>query len=385
MKGHVRERGKGNWWAVIEAKDPVTGKRKRKWRRLKATGKREAQIELAQVITQVNQGVYIDPKKTTLKEFLEVWLEVKKPTVSPRSFQRYAELSRKNIVPLLGALKITEIKTHDIALAYAKAIESGRVDGKGGLAPRTIHHMHRALRQALQQAVKWDYLLKNPCDGLEKGDRPKIEKKAVATLDAAATMKTLEAARESRWYVPMLIAAMCGLRRGEIAALRWNDIQWDQKQLSVKYSIEQTADGCREKETKGSKCRTIAMPGLLVEELKAWRVKQAQEFLRLGIRPDEKTRVVTKADGTSPTPQSMTEMISRFMKEHKIPIRLHGLRHTHASLLLAENEHPKIVQERLGHHSISVTMDIYSHLMPNMQAGAAAKLDATLRAVKESK
>src|SRR4029450_1865878 len=95
---------------------------------------------------------------------------------------------------------------------------------------------------------------------LEKKDRPKIEKKAVATLDAAATIKMLEAARKSRWFVPMMLRPMCGIRRGEIAALRWDDIQWEQEQITVKNSIEQTKAGCRAKETKGSKCRTIAMP-----------------------------------------------------------------------------------------------------------------------------
>ena len=383
MKGHIRERGAGNWYAVIERKDPATGKRKRKWQKLKARGKREAQIECAQLISQVSSGVYIDSKKITLRQFLEIWLAFKKPNVSPRSYERYEELALKNIAPLLGEVTLTQLRAEHISQAYAKAVESGRRDGKGGLSPRTIHHMHRVLRQALGQAMKWDRLNKNPCDLLKKEDRPKIEKKAVVTLDPAATVKMLEAARESRWFVPMLLGSMCGIRRGEIAALRWSDIQWDQEQITVKNSIEQTKTGCREKETKGSKCRTIAMPAILIEELKAWRVRQAQEFLRLGMRPDGNTRVVTKADGSSPNPQSLTDTISRFMKEQGSAVRLHGLRHSHASHLLAENVHPKIVQERLGHYSIAITMDIYSHLMPNMQADAAAKVDAALRAAKK--
>src|SRR5262249_50856769 len=198
-----------------------------------------------------------------------------------------------------------------------------------------------------------------------------------------ATMQMLEAARESRWFVPMLLAALCGMRRGEIAALRWSDVKFDQGQITIAHSVEQTKAGCREKETKGSRCRTVAMPGLLVEELKAWRATQAQELLRLGIRPDGGTRVVTKADGESPTPQSLTDMTSRFMKERRSAVRLHGLRHSHASHLLAENVHPKVVQERLGHYSIAITMDIYSHLTPNMQADAAARLDTALRAAKK--
>jgi integrase len=383
MKGHIRERGAGKWYAVIDRRDPATGKRRRKWQKLKAKGKRQAQIECAQLISQVSEGSYVEPKKTTLRQFLEMWLAFKKPNVAPRSYERYEELVLKNIVPLLGEVILTRLQPIQISQAYAKAVTGGRRDGRGGLSARTVHHMHRVLRQALGQAVKWDMLIKNPCDLLEKEDRPKIDHKTVDTIDAAGTMKMLEAARETRWFVPMLLGSMCGIRRGEIAALRWDDIKFEQQQITIKNSIEQSRTGCREKETKGSKCRTIAMPALLVEELKGWRVKQAQELLRLGIRPDGKTRVVTKADGSSPKPQSLTDVISRFMKGQGSAVRLHGLRHSHASHLLAANIHPKIVQERLGHYSIAITMDIYSHLMPNMQADAAAKLDAALRAAKK--
>ena len=383
MKGHIRERGAGNWYAVIDHPGSATGKRRQKWQKLKAKGKREAQIECARLISQVSEGNYIEPSKMTLRQFLEQWLEHIKLNIAPRSHERYKELALKNIAPLLGEVMLTKLQPIQISQVYAKAIASGRRNGKGGLAPRTVHHMHRVLRGALAQAVKWNILVKNPCDLLEKKDRPKIERKPVVTLDPAATVKMLDAARESRLFVPMLLGSMCGIRRGEIAALRWDDIKWDQEQITVKNSIEQTKTGCREKETKGSKCRTIAMPAMLIEELKAWRLRQAQEFLRLGMRPDGNTRIVTKSDGNSPTPKTLTDLINKFMKGQGSAVRLHGLRHSHASHLLAENVHPKIVQERLGHYSIAITMDIYSHLMPNMQADAAAKVDAALRAAKK--
>src|SRR5262245_10441064 len=129
-----------------------------------------------------------------------------------------------------------------ISQAYAKAVESGRRDRAGGLSARTVHHMHCVLRGALAQAVKWNQLAKNPCAMLEKKDRPKIEKTAVATLDAAATVKLLEAARERRLFIPMLLGSLCGLRCGEIVALRWDDIR--DGQLSVARSLEQTKAGC---------------------------------------------------------------------------------------------------------------------------------------------
>jgi integrase len=382
MRGHIRERSPGRWAIIIDLCDPVTGRRRRKWHSFKGT-KRAAQIECARLISERQGGSYIEPAKLTLRQYLEKWLTFKQPNVSPRTFERYSELALKNIVPLIGNVMLTKLQPIQISEAYAEAVKKGRRKGKGGLSPRTVHHMHRVLRQALAQAVRWNMLVRNPCDLLVKEDRPKIERKPVAVIDAEATMQMLEAARESRWFVPMLLAALCGMRRGEIAALRWSDVKFDQGQITIAHSVEQTKAGCREKETKGSRCRTVAMPGLLVEELKAWRATQAQELLRLGIRPDGGTRVVTKADGESPTPQSLTDMTSRFMKERRSAVRLHGLRHSHASHLLAENVHPKVVQERLGHYSIAITMDIYSHLTPNMQADAAARLDTALRAAKK--
>ena len=199
MKGHIRERGKGNWWAVLEGKDPETGKRKRQWQRLEAKGKREAQGELADLISQKKGGTYMPPAKTTLREFLEKrWLPHIKPNVELRTYERYEDLALKNIAPLLGALKLTELQSENISLAYAKATESGRRDGKGGLSPRTVHHMHRVLAKALKQAVKWRLLVRNPCSDLDKNDRPKIIKKTVATIDAGSTFQMLEAARERR-------------------------------------------------------------------------------------------------------------------------------------------------------------------------------------------
>jgi integrase len=382
MRGHIRERSPGHWAIIIDLHDPVTGRRRRKWHSFKGT-KRAAQIECARLISERQGGNYIEPAKLTLWQYLEKWLAFKRPNVSPRTFERYVELALKNIVPFLGNVMLTKLRPIQISGAYAEAVNNGRRKGKGGLSPRTVHHMHRVLRQALAQAVKWNMLVRNPCDLLERKDRPKIERKAVAVIDAEGTMQMLEAARESRWFVPMLLAALCGMRRGEIAALRWSEVKFEQGQITIKHSIEQTKAGCREKETKGSRCRMVAMPGLLVEELKAWRATQAQELLRLGIRPVGGTRVVTKADGEPPTPQSLTDMISRFMKERGSAVRLHGLRHSHASHLLAENVHPKVVQERLGHYSIAITLDIYSHLTPNMQADAAARLDVALRAAKK--
>ena len=251
--------------------------------------------------------------------------------------------------------------------------------GSGGLSPRTVHHIHRVLYSALNQAERWKLISRNPAALLEKRDRPKIEKKPVVTIDAPTTARVFDAARESRLFIPLILGALCGLRRGEITALRWKVIDLDRGQLAVVASTEQTDTGpIREKEAKSGKARTIALPAMAVEELRKWKLQQAQELLRLGVGADDTLHVVTQADGSTPQPRSLTHAVSKFLKEWNVT--LHKLRHSHASHLLAANIHPKIVQERLGHGSIGITMDLYSHLMPNMQTEAAAAVDGAMRA-----
>jgi integrase len=378
MKGHLVERSPGHWAIILDQRDPRTGKRKRKWHSFKGN-KRAAQSECSRLITEMGNGDYVEPSKVTLAQFFERWLTHIKPNVTPKTHERYSDLLNKNLAPLLGAKILSKLQPIDISEAYGKAIESGRRDGKGGLSPRTVHHMHRVLYSALNQAERWKLINRNPAALLEKRDRPKINKKPVTVIGAPATAAAIDAARERRLFIPLILAALCGLRRGEITALRWKSVDLDNGQLAVIASTEQTDKGeIREKEVKSGHARTVALASLAVEELRRWRLAQAEELLRLGVRADDEWHVVTQADGSPLQPRSLTHVMSAFLKEWRIT--LHGLRHTHASHMLASNVHPKIVQERLGHSSIAITLDIYSHLMPNMQEDAAATVDGVMRA-----
>lgn len=376
MKGHIKERSPGRWAIILDQYD-ANGKRHRKWHSFKGT-KRQAQTECSRLITEMESGEYVEPAKTTLAQFLERWLKYIKPNVSPRTHERYEQIANKNIGPLLGSKTLSRLQPIEISEAYAQALESGRCDGKGGLSPRTVNHMHRVLYSALNQAERWKLITRNPAALLEKRDRPKMERKPVTTIDAPTTATVFDVARERRLFIPVVLAALCGLRRGEITALRWRSIDLDTGQLAVIASTEQTDGGdIREKEAKSGRARTVALPSLAVEELRRWRAAQAEELLKLGIRWDDSRHVVTQADGSPLQPRSLTHVVSAFLQEWGVT--LHKLRHSHASHMLASNVHPKIVQERLGHSSIAITLDIYSHLMPNMQGEAAAAVDVALR------
>jgi integrase len=376
MKGHIRERSPGHWAIVIDHID-AQGKRRRKWHSF-IGGKRQAQIECAQLVAQRRDGGDVDPSRETVAQYLDRWLEHMRAQVSPRTHERYAELCRKSIAPLVGGESLTKLQPVRISQAYAQALASGRRDGRGGLSPRTVIHIHRVLRGALQQALRWRLIARNPADAVKP---PRVERREMKALDIGATVDLIEAATGTSLLVLILLCVLCGLRRGEAAALRWRSVDLDRAQLSVVASVEQTDKGSvREKETKSGKHRSVALSQFVVEELRRHRVRQAEGLLKIGIKLAADHHVVAREDGLPMQPRSLSQAFRKFLRVRGInPVRLHDLRHSHATHMLASGVHPKIAQERLGHSSVSVTIDLYSHVLPGMQAEAVNRVDATLR------
>ena len=381
MKGHIRERSPGHWAIVIDGRDEQAGKRKQRWHSFKGT-KRQAQDECARLITEMKNGTAVEPSRMTVAAFLERWIDHMQGQVSPRSHERYAEIARKNLAPLLGGLMLTKLQPAHISQTYAKALASGRRDGQGGLSPRTVTHMHRVLREALQQALRWQLLARNPADAVKP---PKVERKQMNVLNTDATANLIEAARGSPLFVPIMLGVRCGLRRGEVVALRWRNVDLDRGQISVIASAEQTEQGVREKEPKSGKGRTIVLSATEIEELRSHRRRQAEGLLALGVRLTDDHHVVAREDGQALQPRSLTHAFVKFVRRHGFQIRLHDLRHSHATHMLAAGVHPKIAQERLGHSSVGITLDLYSHVLPGMQAEAVSRVDAALEAALDRK
>lgn len=381
MKGHITERSPGKWGIVIDLPDPETGKRRRKWHTFHGT-KRQAQTECARLIAEIDGGSYIEPAKTTVREFFEAWLKHEKANVSPKTHSRYEDLLIKNVAPILGSVTLNKLTAAKVDAAWTRLLESGRRDGKGGLAPRTVGHCRRVMLTAMEQAVKWDLLKKNPVAATRP---PKTERVAMAAYGAVETAAMLEALRPTRMFVPALLAALCGLRRGEILALRWRHVDLFGAVLSISESAEQVGTEVRYKETKSGKARTVAISSSVVEELKRHRAAQAEEQLKIGLRPDNDSFVVAQVDGSPLKPISLTHEWTRQIGKTTLhQIRFHDLRHSHATQLLAAGVHPKIASERLGHSTVGITLDLYSHVMPGMQANAAEQVDAAIKAAKQT-
>jgi integrase len=374
MKGHIFERpkGSGRWAIVIDLPREPGERRKQKWITVQGT-KRQAQIELHKLIAA--KDTLPDAGKVTLGEYLDRWVDEQR--VGNRALERYRDVIRKNVIPALGGIALAKLTSDQISAHYTKQLANGRRDGSGGLSPASVRYQHVLLGKALRNAVTRGLLVRNPMDAVEP---PHIDKAPMRTLDLDQAAKVLEDARPTRLFIPVLLALTCGLRRGEIVALRWRNVDLDEAKVTVVESMEQTQDTVRLKRPKSGRGRVIDLPTLAVAELRKHRKQQESELEMLEERVTPESFVYAREDGEPMQPRSLTHAWELWSAGRKPRVRFHDLRHAHATHLLSQGVHPKVAQERLGHSSVAVTMDIYSHVLPGMGADAARKVGDALKA-----
>lgn len=359
--------------------DPVTGKRRQRYKTCRGT-KKEAAAARRELLTGVEDGNHVDTSKITVSDFAKDWLNnIAALNVGAKSLERYTGIVEGNIQPAIGDVHLQKLNAQRIEAMYANALKSGRRDGRaGGLNPLTVRHIHRVLKQILASAVKKKLLKFNPMDAVET--KLKVEQKEVVPLNPDELTTLIRAAGGLVLYMPTLLAATTGMRRGEILGLRWRDIDFERQSLLVLQAIEETKEGLdfKEPKTKAAR-RKISLPAFVVEALRRHRREQAEQRLVLGLGKDKRDLVFTTLEGQPCRPRNFSKQFSRLVKR-ALPrhVRFHDLRHTHASQLLAQGTNVKVVCERLGHSNISITLQVYGHLMPNMQEDAAAMLNDTL-------
>jgi integrase len=391
--GHIRERSPGSFELRYSlGVDPTTGRR-----RIATTTihghRKDAEKELRRLLRAVDTGEHINPNRITVRRWLATWLDSIRQEVSPKTWERYSELVEGFLAPALGHMHIAKLAPVHIQTAYNGWATSGRRDGKpGGLSPRTRCHLHRVLTGALNRAVEQQLIARNPTAALSRR-LPKVERKEMATLSAEQANRLLSAIRHNRIYWPVLLALATGARRGEVLALRWRHVDLDRGVVSIMQSLEETKSGLRFKSPKSERTRAVPLPAFAVTELRRHKVEQAEELLALGIRQEENTLLCSRLDpfkknGTLDPVAAMNghavgreyRRVFRGLKDRDIPyVRYHDLRHSHATQLLVAGVHAKVVQERLGHSNIGITLDTYSHVIGTMQEDAATKLDKAFR------
>ncbi len=379
MKGTIVRRGKSSWRLKFDVgADPVTGCRKIAYRTVRGT-KKQAEAELTKAIAEMQAGGFVDPTTLTVKDYLSRWLKDHAAvSVSAKTLERYTELADRHLSPRLGAHTLQKLTPMHIQNAYSDMLNSGRIRGGGGLSARTVHHAHRLLFQALRQAVRWQLLARNPAEAVTP---PRPLATEISILDDAQVGVLLKGARSTRMYTPILLAITTGLRRGEVFGLRWSDLDLDNGRLSVAQAVEQTKAGISFKTPKTRRSRrTVTLPQVTVEALRSHRAKQAAERLALGLGKDDLGLVFTSPLGEPVSVRAVSKEFARIVKRAKLPpVTFHGLRHTHLTALLKAGIHPKIASERAGHASVGITLDVYSHVLPSMQDGLTAGVDAAIR------
>ncbi len=381
MKGSLVNRN-GHYAFIIEEKDSVTGKRRRKW--IKAGDDyREAVKLMTKTVNDINNGVYVEPSKTTLAEYLGQWItDYAYPNLSPKVAEGYESIINNHLIPVFGNLLLTQLKPNAIQSYITKKLKEGRKDRKsGGLTARTVRHHIVCLHTALQHALKQGSIARNPVDAVIMPRSSRVE---MHTMNEADIHIFLEYARSTIYYPLFYTLLFTGLRRSEALALRWQDVNLLLMQISVNRSLHQLKGSkivYRNPKTEKSR-RLVAMTPsnavVLREHLKA-----RKQYLK-SINPkfdtekdfDQNELVFCHYNGTPWLPNTISHAWEKLAKRTGLQhIRLHDARHTFASIHLKRGTHPKIVQEMLGHSSIQITLDTYSHVAPGLQEAAAKNFD----------
>jgi len=375
MRGSIIKRSENSYSIIINlGKDPSTGKRKQQWYSVKGT-KKQAEKRLAELLHELDTGMLVKPSKLTVGQYLDQWLEGSRPNIAPNTAQTYAWFIDRHIKPTIGQIHLTTLRPERLQRLYSEKLTSGRRDGKGGLGSRSVRYIHTTIHKALKTAMKMGMIARNPADAV---DIPKLERREMRVMTEIDLHIFLKYAGSTPYFALFYTALFTGMRRSELLALRWSDLDLLLCQASVTRSLHQLHN--RElvfrqpKTAKGR--RLIALSPSTVAVLKEHQTVQIEQRLAVGMTLQDDDLVFSQPDGKPLLPDSITVAWRNLARRSGLKgIRLHDARHTHASLLLKQGVHPKIVQERLGHASIAITLDTYSHVAPGLQQQAANGFD----------
>lgn len=364
MRGHVRKRGK-TWSVVYDEGLGVDGKRQQRWRGGFAT-RREAEDALSDILSKIPRGEYVAPSKVLFGEYLETWVAGLRR--APLTIAAYQGVIRHHVPAELKRKPVQAVSTADLKALYA------RLSG-AGLAPSTVRRVHNVLHRALEDAVG-DQVIRNVAS--RKTEPPRATRKPTGTWSVRELREFLAAVEADRLAAAWRFVAMTGVRRGELLGLRWRDV--GEAHASIVQTVIPTGGKRWEfSETKTGKGRMIDLDPKTVSALRAHRDAQQLEREAWGEAYVDHDLVFCRENGEPLDPNRFSEVFTAAVKQAGLPaIRFHDLRHTHATHMLAAGVHPKVVQERLGHSSIKITLDLYSHVTPGMQRDAAAKVAAAV-------
>lgn len=375
MRGHIRKRG--NKWAVIipVGYDQKTKKTKYKW--FSYDTEDEAEKECARLITELNQGTFIEPSKMTVAEYMDFWFEnYVESNTRKNTRDSYKYLINLHVKPEIGKLLLNKLQPLHIQQLLTKKSKSGRVDGKsGGLSSRSVKYIYSILREALKHAVKWKLLPQNPAEAVEI---PRLTRKRVQVWTPEETRCFLKAAEDDKFYALFVLALFTGMRRGELLALKWQEIDFEKGVIQVNNTLSKQRTLETTKTEKSQ--RGVLVTENVLDILRQHKLRQLEKRIKVGQKYQDYGLIFCTRLGTPLNAENL-------VKRHYFPIiekagvrkiNFHSLRHCSATLALANNVNIKIISERLGHSTIKTTADIYSHVSLEMQRKAAQGIDKVL-------
>ena len=378
MRGHIEKRGKDTYACRAALGRDASGKYKFHWETVRGT-KKDAEKHLSEMYGKLDKGTFIKPTKTTLSEYLERWLtDYVKPNLGPRTYEGYESIIRCHLSPDLGHIQLMQLKPQHLQKYYATKLAGVRQDHKDALTQTTVSHHHTCLHRALKMAVRWGLISNNPADAVTP---PRPQHSDMKTMNEDELQIFLAEAKKTPYYTMFYTVLFTGMRRSELLALRWSDVDLLMCQISVTQTLHHLRDGSmifrQPKTAKGR--RLISLSPSLALVLREYKENQSLERTLVGIKLKETDLVFGTPEGKPLLPDTISHVWSKMVKRAGLNhFRLHDARHTHASLLLKQGAHPKIVQERLGHATISTTLDLYSHVAPGLQAAVANRFDEVL-------
>lgn len=378
MRGSVFKRGR-TWTAqVYLGRDAATGRKR--YRQIGGFGtKRAAEQALTEQLERLRVGEYVDAGATTVAGFVERWLPAVEPSLRPTTFASYRNMLGLHVVPRLGKVRLVKLTGLDLSSLYGELLASGYRKGNTirGLSPTTVKYIHQIVRKALADAVRWGLLVRNPAAQV---DPPRKSDQEMATWSAPQARRFIEAVADDRLRAMWVLLCSTGMRRGEVLGLRWDDVDLDAGRIAVQRAlVEVSGYDLRLSDPKSARARrSVRLDAHTTAALARHRRRQLEERMAHGLGSRAEL-VFTRPDGSQLQPQRVSRSFQSLARRAELPsIRLHDLRHTAATLALAAGIHPKVVSERLGHSTIQLTLDTYSHVVEGIHEAAADQLGDVL-------
>jgi integrase len=357
-EGSITRRKDGRWQGAYSHRD------KRHY--IYGKTRRDVADRLADTLRDIRTGVYVERDSTTVADFLRRWLsEVKAPGLRRSSYTGYERQIRLHIAPSeLGRMKIQDVAP-DHVQAFMAAL------AREGLAPGTLGVTYSIIRQAFKQAARWSLI---PRDVAALVEPPRIGRYQARTLSSAEARALLRAAEGHRWHALLVLALSTGMRRGELLALRWADVDLEAGHITVRATMNRIDGELRLDTTKNDRVRRVSPPPAVITALREHRRAMSAERLQ-----PSTGHVFTTTTGRPVEPQALHRWYKSALRRAGLPdTRFHDLRHSVATILLEAGVHPRVVMEILGHSQISITLDTYSHVMPHVQRDGLARMEDAL-------